>query len=48
MRGTDIGALGSVVSGDVTLAPGSSGTVGPRVSGLLLLGSPSFPPSPID
>jgi hypothetical protein len=48
MHGDDIGSLGSVAPGDVTPTPDSSGTAGLRVSGLLLWGSPGFPPPPID
>jgi hypothetical protein len=55
--GDDTGALlqdlvmcgaGIGVPGSAAPAPGSSSAAGPGVSGLLLLGSPSFPPPPID
>jgi hypothetical protein len=48
MRGIDIGAFRSAALGDVNLASRSSGAAGTGVSRLLLLGSPSFPPPPID
>jgi hypothetical protein len=55
--GDDTGALlqdlvmcgaGIGVPGSAAPAPGSSSAAGPGVSGLLLSGSPSFPPPPID
>jgi hypothetical protein len=48
MRGVGIGVLGCASPGDVTPAPGYKGTMGLRVSGLLLPDSPSFPPLPIN
>jgi hypothetical protein len=48
MRSIDIGTPRSVVLGDATLAPKSLGTLGQGVSGLLLSGSPSFLPLPIN
>jgi hypothetical protein len=46
--GTNASVSGSVVPGDVALDAGSSSAVGPGVSRLCLLGSPSFLPSPIN
>jgi hypothetical protein len=48
IRGTGIGVPESAALGDVAPTPGSSGDAGLGVSGLLLPGSPSFPPPPID
>jgi hypothetical protein len=48
MRGTYIGVPGSTTPGDVAPAPGSTRVTVPGVSELLLPGSPSFPPPPID
>jgi hypothetical protein len=44
--GTDVAR--SAAPGDAAPTPGSSGTVGPRVSGPHLSGSPGFTPPPID
>jgi hypothetical protein len=46
--GTVIHGPESTTLGDVTPSPGSSDVTGPRGSGLLLPGSPGFPPLPID
>jgi hypothetical protein len=48
MPSADIDVTGSAIPSDVTLAPGPSGATSLGVSGLLLLGSPNFPPPPID
>jgi hypothetical protein len=48
MRGANLGLARCVVPGDAILAPRFSGTVGPGVAGQPLLGSPGFPPLPID
>jgi hypothetical protein len=47
MHGANIGVRGSTTPGDAALAPSSSGTAGPRLSELLLLGSVGFLRSPI-
>jgi hypothetical protein len=44
MSGTGVGVPRSVVPGDMAPTPGSSGAVGPEVSGLYLPGSPDLPP----
>jgi hypothetical protein len=48
MRGTSLGMPRSTTLGDATPAPRSSSAVGPGVARLLLLGSSSFPPLPIN
>jgi hypothetical protein len=48
MRGASFGVPESAAPGGAAPAPGSLGVVCLRISRLLLLGSPGFPPSPID
>jgi hypothetical protein len=48
MHGAGIGVPRSTTLGDVTLGPGSSSAMGPRVSRLLLLGSHGSPSLPIN
>jgi hypothetical protein len=48
VRGTDSGMPGHTTPNDTVLVPGSSGTMGLGVSGLLLMGYPSSPFSPIN
>jgi hypothetical protein len=48
MRGASFGVPKSAAPGDAAPAPGSLGVVCLRISRLLLLGSPGFPPSLID
>jgi hypothetical protein len=48
MHGASFGVPESAAPGDAAPAPGSLGAVCLRISRLLLLGSPGFPPSLID
>jgi hypothetical protein len=48
MRGTGTGVPRSTTPGNATSAPGSSGTAGLGVSGLLLQSSLGFLPPPIN
>jgi hypothetical protein len=48
MHGTDVGVPERAAPGDAAPAPRSSGAAGLGISGLYLLGSPSFLPPPIN